>query len=97
MKEITHAEVRRIAHLARLRLDEDQVAEISSQLARILEAFSALQAADLEPAEPSRHTGAAVGRRPDAVGTSLSRDSALAAAPDVEDGHIRIPRVLAEK
>ena len=94
MKEITHADVRRIAHLARLRLDESQVAEISAQLARILEAFSALQAAELEPADPSPDTTAAEERRPDVVGASLPRDRALAAAPDVEDGHIRIPRIL---
>ncbi len=94
MPKITHAEVRRIAHLARMRLDESQVAEISAQLAHILEAFSTLQAADLEPATPSPDTTAAVGRRPDVVGPSLPRDRALAAAPDGEDGHVRIPRVL---
>ncbi len=94
MKPITHAEVRRIAHLARLRLDEGQVAEVSAQLARILEAFSALQAADLVPAKPSSGTTAPMDRRPDVVVSSLPRSRALAAAPDVEDGHIRIPRVL---
>jgi aspartyl-tRNA(Asn)/glutamyl-tRNA(Gln) amidotransferase subunit C len=94
MKAITHAEVRRIAHLARLHLDEGQVAEVSAELARILEAFSALQAAELEPAKPSWDTPPAVDRRADVVGVSLTRERALAGAPDAEDGHIRIPRVL---
>jgi len=94
MPELTHAEVKRIARLARLRLDDDQVAEISTQLDRILKAFSTLQAADLKPAAPAADAAGAVARRPDVEGESLPRERALAAAPDAEDGHIRIPRVL---
>jgi len=94
MPDMTHAEIRRIARLARLRLDDDQVAVVSAQLARILKAFSALQAAKLKPATPAREAAAAPPRRPDKTVASLPRDRALAAAPDVEDGHIRIPRVL---
>lgn len=94
MEEMTRAQVLRIAHLARLRLDESQVEEAVAQLAHILEAFSALQAAQLAPAEPLCDTAITLNRRPDRVDASLPRDRALAAAPEVEDGHIRVPRVL---
>jgi len=94
MKEITHAEVLRIAHLARLHLEGSQVAEVATELGRILEAFSALQAARLEPAELPAATTPAMNRRGDRVEPSLPRDRALGAAPEVAHGHIRIPRVL---
>ena len=95
MFEITDEEVRRIARLARLHLQEEEVASLQSQLGRILELFSVLQAADLPSrAAPAEVTAPDGGRRADAPEPSLSREQALAEAPESEDGLIRIPRAL---
>ena len=94
MAEITSDDVRHIARLARLHLEGSQVDAMRTQLARILEAFSAIQACPLAPGEDPAEGKTGSGGRTDSVEGSLPRDQALAAAPDAADGHIRIPRVL---
>ena len=95
MPEITDQEVRRIARLARLHLQEEEVLALRTQLGRILEAFSALQAADLAATPPPPPDQAPRGgHREDTPVPSLSREEALDQAPDAADGHVRIPRVL---
>ncbi len=94
MTGITSEEVRAMARLARIHLDEAEVEAMRGQLTRILEAFSRLQAhpgpAGGEPAGP-----AAEGHlRSDTPGSSLPRQEALDQAPDAAEGHVRIPRVL---
>jgi len=95
MLEITDQEVRRIARLARLHLQESEVGDLRLQLGRILEVFSVLQAADLPAAPPPLPDPAAGGeQRADTPIPSLPREEALSEAPDAADGHVRIPRVL---
>jgi aspartyl-tRNA(Asn)/glutamyl-tRNA(Gln) amidotransferase subunit C len=88
-------EVRAIARLARLRLDEAKVEALRHDLERILDHFSALAGVDVTGVEPTAHvlelTG---GGRPDRPGSCLGRDKALDGAPDAGDGHFRVPRVI---
>ena len=95
MPEITDQEVRRIARLARLHLQDNEVGDLRRQLGRILEVFSVLQAADLPASSPPPPVSAAGGDlRADDPIPSLPREEALSEAPDAADGHVRIPRVL---
>jgi aspartyl-tRNA(Asn)/glutamyl-tRNA(Gln) amidotransferase subunit C len=95
MPDITDDEVRRIARLARLHLQEKEVADLRHQLGRILEVFSVLQAADLAPNPLApKAFGPGGDLRTDTPAASLPREEALAEAPDTADGHVRIPRVL---
>ena len=95
MPEITDQEVRRIARLARIHLQEAEVAPLRRQLERILEVFSLLQAADLDSLTATTDGGSLTGPpRNDVPTPSLPREEALSQAPDAGDGHIRIPRVL---
>jgi len=95
---IDRAEVRRIARLARLELDEADVDVLSSQLASILDYVAMLDELDLVEVPPTSHRLSDAGHalREDAPSPGLGTAEALANAPDAADGHFRVPRVLAE-
>jgi aspartyl-tRNA(Asn)/glutamyl-tRNA(Gln) amidotransferase subunit C len=82
-------EVRHVADLARIDLDEDEVAEFAAQFADILEYFETL---DEVPAVESEADLVNV-MRADDVGEGLSQKEALRNAPETEDGYFKGPRV----
>ena len=94
---IDHAEVRRIADLAQLELDDAEVASLTRELQSILDHFATLDELDVSGVEP----GPLDPREPepwreDRVRPGLSADTALGNAPQAADGHFRVPRVLDE-
>ena len=88
-------EVRAVARLARLRLDEGAMEALRHDLERILDDFSALAGVDVTGVEPTAHvmdlTG---GGRPDRPASCLEREKAMDSAPDAADGYFRVPRVI---
>ena len=95
MPELTAKEVHRIAGLARLRLEPDEVERFRGDLVRILTYFSALEAVDVTDVPPTAHVIDPVpSGRDDEPSPCLPRDRALRAAPDPAAGHFRVPRVL---
>ena len=82
-------EVRHVADLARIDLDDDEVDRFTEQFADILDSFEALD----EVPEVEREEDLANVMRPDEVRESLSQAEALQNAPDTEDGHFKGPRV----
>ena len=94
-RRITADEVRRIARLARLELDDAEVERFAKQLGDVLEHVAALEALDVEGVEPTAHPiRLPLAERPDRPIPSLPREAALALAPDVEDGAFRVPKVV---
>jgi aspartyl-tRNA(Asn)/glutamyl-tRNA(Gln) amidotransferase subunit C len=94
---IDDAEVRRIAGLAQLELDEPTVATMRRQLQVMLDYVAVLDELDVsgDPVE----TGPTATRdalRVDETRPGLSRDEALGGAPDAAEGHVRVPRSLPE-
>jgi aspartyl-tRNA(Asn)/glutamyl-tRNA(Gln) amidotransferase subunit C len=91
-------EVERLAQLARLRLSEDEITRFAGQLARILAYAETVREADTSDVLPTSHPLPEItGRlREDAPSPSLSRDDAIAAAPDADPaaGLFSVPRVL---
>ncbi|HEY0393583.1 MAG TPA: Asp-tRNA(Asn)/Glu-tRNA(Gln) amidotransferase subunit GatC [Candidatus Elarobacter sp.] len=93
-------DIRHVARLARLALTDDEIAIFAPQLGSLMTHVDALAGLDTEhvPATaqvvPSRNV-----QRPDAVRpeTMLSRDEALANAPQAQAGFFRVPRILAEE
>ncbi|MFB6129338.1 MAG: Asp-tRNA(Asn)/Glu-tRNA(Gln) amidotransferase subunit GatC [Salinigranum sp.] len=83
------AEVRHVADLARVDLDEEEVEVFAAQFADILAYFDAL---DEVPAVDREEDLANV-MRPDEVRDGLSQEEALANAPETEDGYFKGPRV----
>ena len=97
---IDAGEVKRIAALARLTLDDATVARFQEQLGAILEYVATLDDLGALRCEPTKSTGHArcdpAGLRPDEVRPSLPIDEVLRDAPDASAGFFRVPRVLSE-
>ncbi|MGE5175034.1 MAG: Asp-tRNA(Asn)/Glu-tRNA(Gln) amidotransferase subunit GatC [Hyphomicrobiales bacterium] len=88
--------VRKIAALARLRVepaDEDQTVR---ELGRILAYVEQIQDLDLSGIEPTSQVteGAPSPLRADEVRPSTVRDEALEQAPEREEDYFRVPRVV---
>ena len=87
--------VDRIAHLARIRLDEDEAARLEGELKRILDWVAALQAVDTDGVEPlSSVVGTRLRWREDAVTDGNCRDDVLANAPLAIAGFFAVPKVI---
>ncbi len=92
---ITRQEVEHVAHLGRLSLSEEELEKFAGQLDAIIEYMAKLNELDTEGVEPMLH--GIEGRqvfRADVVGESLSRDEALANAPEAGSGCFRVPRII---
>ncbi|GGL22581.1 aspartyl/glutamyl-tRNA(Asn/Gln) amidotransferase subunit C [Halarchaeum grantii] len=82
-------EVRHVADLARVDLDEEEVERFADQFAGILEHFEALEEVPDVAAEPELVNV----MRPDDVEESLDQEEALENAPETEDGFFKGPKV----
>jgi aspartyl-tRNA(Asn)/glutamyl-tRNA(Gln) amidotransferase subunit C len=95
---ITVDDVRHLAALARIELDDAHLARLAGQLEVILQAVatvSEVAAADVPPtSHPLPLTNVA---RPDVVRPGLTAEEALDQAPRKEDGRFRVPRILDEE
>lgn len=92
---ISRKDIEKVAVLARIRVDEEQVSALEQDLGNILDLVDQLSAADTDSVEPMAHPLNAVQRlRPDDVTESNQRESFQAIAPATEDGLYLVPRVI---
>ena len=91
---ISREEVEHVARLARLRLDEDELAKLQPELGRILEYVHQLAELDLSGLEPTSHAVPLknVFRKDESV-AGLAQDDAVGNGPDVEQGQFVVPRI----
>jgi len=82
-------EVRHVAELARVRLDDDEVAAFADQFADILDSFEALD----EVPETEREEELVNVMRPDEIEEGLTQEAALSNAEKTEDGFFVGPKV----
>lgn len=88
-------EIRRIAHLARLGIDEADMPRYAEELSRILDFVQQLEGADTAGVTPMSHPLDAAQRlRPDEVTEAGRRDSYLEQAPASASGLYLVPRVI---
>ena len=98
MSAITRAEVAHLARLARLDLAEDELDHYAEQLDVILQSVARVSEVAADDIPPTSHPLPLVNvYRPDEVVAGLTADEALGAAPAVEDGRFRVPRILDEE
>jgi aspartyl-tRNA(Asn)/glutamyl-tRNA(Gln) amidotransferase subunit C len=92
---LSEDQIRRLAHLARIAVREDESATVTERLNRVLGLIDQLQAVDTDGIEPMSHALEVVQPlRPDAVTESDQRSLFQAAAPAVEDGLYLVPKVI---
>lgn len=96
---ITQAEVEKIAGLAQLELTGDEKLSLSTQLAAIVDYIDQLNELDVASFEPWRpqsvgEINAAAVTRDDVVEPGLGQQQALDQAPEQDEGHFLVPRVI---
>jgi aspartyl-tRNA(Asn)/glutamyl-tRNA(Gln) amidotransferase subunit C len=95
MSRISRDEVRRVAELARLSLDEAEAGALAAQLDTILGYAELLGAVDTEGVAPTAHPlPVRMLLREDRAETPLPPDEALANAPEREGSAFVVPKVL---
>ena len=88
-------DVRSIAHLARLHIDESDVDDYVDDLSSILDLVEQMNQVDSSAVKPLANPLDAGQRlRPDAVTETDQRDKFQRIAPDVAEGFYRVPRVV---
>ncbi len=95
MAKITVEEVRRIAALATIGLEEHELEPMARELDRIMQFVEQLQQVDTtDVVTTDQVTGLVDVWRPDEVHSSYSREELLANAPEQQDGFFKVRRVL---
>jgi aspartyl-tRNA(Asn)/glutamyl-tRNA(Gln) amidotransferase subunit C len=94
-ERLTPDAVAKVARLARLTLDDDELARATVQLGDMLDHFADIDALDLDDVEPMTHpTPIANVLRDDVELPVLDRDEVMAEAPQAEDGRFRVPPII---
>ena len=84
-----------VAALARLRLDDAEKEALAADLARVLEFVEQLDGVDITDVPPTKHVvGLSNVERPDTASPCLPTSQALANAPDADEDHFVVPKVL---
>jgi aspartyl-tRNA(Asn)/glutamyl-tRNA(Gln) amidotransferase subunit C len=97
MAAISREEVAHLAHLARLAVTETELDTFAGQLDVILTSVARIGEVAADDIPPTSHAVPLTNvLRDDAPEPCLSRDDALADAPDREDGRFRVPSILGE-
>jgi aspartyl-tRNA(Asn)/glutamyl-tRNA(Gln) amidotransferase subunit C len=93
--EVNDALVDKLAHLARLRFNEQEKKEIKTDLQRMIAFVEKLDELDLEGVSPLLHMSDEVNvLRDDEVKGSVSRTLALRNAPSHDEEFFKVPKVL---
>jgi aspartyl-tRNA(Asn)/glutamyl-tRNA(Gln) amidotransferase subunit C len=93
--ELDVSDVEKIAHLARLGIDADDIPEYARNLTDILAFVEQLNSVDTAGVEPLAHPLDATQRlRPDRVTETNNREQFQKVAPETESGLYLVPQVI---
>lgn len=89
------SEVAKIAHLARLHINDSETDEVTNRITAILALIDQMQSIDTDAVEPLAHPLDLVQRlRPDTVTETNQRDQLQTLAPASEEGLYLVPQVI---
>ncbi|MBY6243477.1 Asp-tRNA(Asn)/Glu-tRNA(Gln) amidotransferase subunit GatC [Methylosinus sp. Sm6] len=92
---VDQATVRRIAHLARIAVEDDEVERLGGELNAILAFVEELSSVDVEGVEPLTSVlPMQMKKRQDVVTDGGFADDVLANAPEREDHYFVVPKVV---
>jgi aspartyl-tRNA(Asn)/glutamyl-tRNA(Gln) amidotransferase subunit C len=98
MPEISRAEVRHLADLARIDLSDDELDRLAPQLAVILDSVASITGVAAEDVPPTSHPVPLTNVfRDDEIQPCLTAGQALAAAPAQEQQRFAVPRILGDE
>lgn len=94
--KLTKEDVLKIANLARLELNAQEVEMFRTQLSGILDYMEKLNTLNVDGIEPTAHAvEVPTPFREDAVSEDTTREKSLQNSPDREDDFFKVPKVLA--
>ncbi|MEL6584887.1 MAG: Asp-tRNA(Asn)/Glu-tRNA(Gln) amidotransferase subunit GatC [Pseudomonadota bacterium] len=86
---------RRVAHLARIRVDEERLPALAQELSAVLNFMEQLNEVDVDGIEPMTSvTPMDLPRRTDGVTDGNIQSKVLANAPDAREGFFAVPKVV---
>lgn len=92
---VDQATVRRIAHLARVAVSNDEVPHLQSELNSILAFVEELSSVDVEGVEPMTSVlPMQMKKRDDVIDDGYIADKVVANAPSTEDNFFLVPKVI---
>ena len=92
---LNSSDVKRIAHLARIEISEQETGQALAQLNEIFKLIEQLQSVDTRGIEPMSHPlGGSQRLREDVAGELPGRESLMRNAPARQDGLFLVPRVI---
>ncbi len=92
---VDEATVRRIAHLARIAVEDDEVGPLGAELNAILAFVEELAGVDVAGVEPMTSViPMAMRMRPDVLTDGGMAERVLANAPAAEDDYFTVPKVI---
>jgi aspartyl-tRNA(Asn)/glutamyl-tRNA(Gln) amidotransferase subunit C len=92
---LTTDDVKKIAHLARLGIDESDIESYAKDLSRMLDLMTQMSELNTDGVIPMAHPMDQVQRlRPDTVTEQNNREQFQAIAPQVEAGLYLVPKVI---
>ena len=88
-------DIEKVARLARLELSEEERVTFGAQLEQILSYMEQLNQLDTTGVEPTSHAIPIHNVfREDQNNASFPQEEVLTIAPDEEDGHFKVPRII---
>ena len=96
MKKVSLDEIKKIATLSRIKLDDTEAESLRGEIENILGYVDQLAEVDTAGLEPTSQVSGLVNQtRPDEVKDyGVSREELLKNSPDSKDGYIKVRRVL---
>ena len=97
MTKITNEEVKKVAHLARLELNEDEIKNHAEQLEKILEYIKQLEKIDTDdvPSTTRAIEVTNVFRKDEKKNSDCAKDL-LELGPSTEDTYFKVPKIINE-
>ena len=97
MTKINREEVKKVAHLARLELNEDEINNHAEQLEKILEYIKALEKIDTNDVPPTTRAIEVINVfRKDENKSSDCYEQLLELGPSREDKYYKVPKIIDE-
>lgn len=92
---VTREDVQHVAELARLDFSEEKEAQMADELSQILDYVDKLNELDTSGVPPMSHVlDLSNVVRPDEVESRIDREQALTPAPEADEEHFQVPKVI---
>lgn len=92
---VTPADVAQVAQLARLKIQDQALEDVTERFGRILDLVDELHSVDTRDVEPMSNPHDMIQRlRPDTVTEGNQREQLQSVSPAVEEGYFLVPKVI---